>query len=87
MTGTLSPDVLYAISVIERVGSVLSLIGCVFIIITFTASTAFRKPINRLVFYASFGNMLTNVATLIARAYTDSLNSAGCQLQGFLVQQ
>jgi len=87
MPTPLSPGVLYAISVIERIGSVFSLLGCVFIIVTFTASTAFRKPINRLVFYASFGNMLTNVATLIARAYTDSVNSAGCQLQGFLIQQ
>ncbi|KAI1812231.1 family A G protein-coupled receptor-like protein [Poronia punctata] len=87
MPTPLTPGVLRAITTIERVGSVFSLLGCVFIIVTFTTSTAFHKPINRLVFYASFGNMLTNVATLIARAYVGHPDSAGCQLQGFLIQQ
>ncbi|KAI1124805.1 G-protein coupled receptor [Nemania abortiva] len=79
--------VVNAISIIERVGSVLSVTGCIFIIVTFLSSSAFRKPINRLVFYASFGNLLVNVGTLIARAYVDQENSVGCQLQGFLIQQ
>lgn len=39
--------------VIERICSVFSLVGCIFIIITFCASRSFHKPINRLVFYAS----------------------------------
>ncbi|KAI0552542.1 G-protein coupled receptor [Xylaria curta] len=79
--------VLHAISIIERVGSIFSLIGCLFIIITFVSSSAFRKPINRLMFYASFGNMLVNVGTLIARAYVAKQDSVGCQLQAFLIQQ
>ncbi|KAI1423750.1 G-protein coupled receptor [Xylaria sp. FL1777] len=82
-----SMGALRAITIIERVGSVLSLLGCIFIIITFLTSSAFRKPINRLVFYASFGNMAVNVGTLIARAYVDDENSVGCQIQGFLIQQ
>ena len=41
---------------------------------------------NRLVFLATFGNMLTNVATLMTRSYTGSLNSFGCQFQAFLIQ-
>jgi hypothetical protein len=77
---------LNAISVIERVCSVFSLLGCVFIIATFCLSRAFHKPINRLVFYASFGNLMTNVATLMARTYVGDTNSAGCQFQGFLIQ-
>ncbi|KAI0124372.1 G-protein coupled receptor [Xylariales sp. AK1849] len=77
---------LEAISTIERVCSVLSLLGCVFIIFSFSTSKAFHKPINRLVFYASFGNMMTNVATLIAREYLESEDSVGCQFQAFLVQ-
>lgn len=81
------PSVLRAITVIERTGSVFSLIGCLFIIFTFLGSSAFRKPINRLMFYASFGNMLVNVGTLIARAYVDRQNSVGCQLQAFLIQE
>ncbi|KAI8627713.1 family A G protein-coupled receptor-like protein [Xylariaceae sp. FL1651] len=87
MPTELSPGVLHAISVIERIGSVFSLLGCLFIIVTFLASSLFHKPINRLVFYASFGNMLANVGTLIARAYVHDINSFGCQFQGFLIQQ
>ena len=73
-------------SVIERVCSVFSLLGCVFIIVTFSTKKYFHKPINRLVFYASFGNMMTNVATLMARSYLENINSAGCQFQAFLIQ-
>lgn len=73
-------------STIERACSVFSLLGCLFIIVTFTMSKAFHKPINRLVFYASFGNAITNVATIIARSYIGDPSSAGCQTQAFLIQ-
>ncbi|KAF4582972.1 G-protein coupled receptor [Ophiocordyceps camponoti-floridani] len=76
----------HAISVIERACSVLSLLGCIFTIVTFCSSRAFHKPINRLVFYASFGNMLTNVGTLMSNAYLGELDSFGCQFQSFLIQ-
>ncbi|KAM0813704.1 putative G-protein coupled receptor [Seiridium cardinale] len=85
-TGTLDIHQESAISSLERAGSVLSILGCVFIIFTFSISKAFHKPINRLVFYASFGNMMTNVATLIAREFIFLRDSAGCQFQAFLVQ-
>jgi hypothetical protein len=75
-----------ALSIIERAGSVFSLLGCLFIIVTFCCSKAFHKPINRLVFYASFGNMMTNVGTLMARGYIGMPNSVGCQFQAFLIQ-
>lgn len=81
-----STSQLDAFSTIERVGSVLSLLGCVFIIATFCSSKAFHKPINRLMFYASFGNLMTTVATLIARSYIGDTSSAGCQFQAFLIQ-
>lgn len=74
------------ISTIERVGSALSLLGCLFIILTFCYSEAFRKPINRLVFYASFGNMMTVIGTLMARTYIGRIDSFGCQFQAFLIQ-
>ena len=61
-----TPAELEAFSAVERAGSVLSLIGCLFIITTFCSSKAFHKPINRLIFYATFGNLMTNVATLMA---------------------
>jgi RsiW-degrading membrane proteinase PrsW (M82 family) len=77
---------LNAFSIIERACSVFSLLGCVFIIATFCLSKAFHKPINRLVFYASFGNLMTNVATLMARSYISDSLSPGCQFQAFLIQ-
>lgn len=85
-SATKTPGELLALSLIERVCSVLSLLGCIFIIVTFALSSAFRKPINRLVFYASIGNMLCNVGTLMSTSYIDSPNSIGCQAQGFLIQ-
>ncbi|KAM7208812.1 hypothetical protein V8F20_000975 [Naviculisporaceae sp. PSN 640] len=74
------------ISTVERSCSVFSLLGCIFIIGTFCLDKAFRKPINRLVFYASFGNLMTNVATLMARSFIDTPGSAGCQFQAFMIQ-
>lgn len=76
-----------AIVILERVTSILSLMGCFFIMGTFISSTAFRKPINRLLFYASFGNVLLNAGSLIARDYVGNENSVGCQLQAFIIQQ
>ncbi|KAK4199901.1 putative G-protein coupled receptor 157 [Triangularia verruculosa] len=73
-------------SIIERTCSVFSLLGSVLVITTFCASKAFHKPINRLVFYASFGNLMTNAATLMARSFVNDPNSGGCQFQGFLIQ-
>ncbi|KAL1912365.1 hypothetical protein Sste5344_001806 [Sporothrix stenoceras] len=50
----LPESTLNGFSIVERVCSVLSLLGCIIIIGTFSASKSFHKPINRLVFYASF---------------------------------
>ncbi|KAL7899052.1 hypothetical protein HDV63DRAFT_76818 [Trichoderma sp. SZMC 28014] len=86
MSDGLTQHQLNLISDIERVCSVISLLGCVFVVVTFCCSSSFHKPINRLVFYASFGNMMTNVGTLMSRSYLSSPNSPGCQLQGFLIQ-
>jgi hypothetical protein len=82
----LTDSELEAIVIIERVGSSLSLIGCAWIVVTFLSSTAFRKPINRLVFYASVGNILVNIGTLMSRSVLGDPNSALCQLQAFLIQ-
>lgn len=71
---------------LERTCSVISLLGCFFIIITFLTTTAFRKPINRLVFYASIGNLFTNMGTLISRSALSKPNSHLCQFQAFLIQ-
>ncbi|KAI5462041.1 hypothetical protein BGZ63DRAFT_453289 [Mariannaea sp. PMI_226] len=74
------------LSTIERVGSCFSLLGCCFIISTFCFSKAFHKPINRLVFYASIGNLIVTVGTLIGTTYIEHIDSAGCQMQAFMIQ-
>ncbi|KAI5780202.1 hypothetical protein DFH27DRAFT_360454 [Peziza echinospora] len=73
-----------------RVGSVFSLMGAGFIILTFCVSPEFHKPINRLAFFAAFGNILTNVATLISqdgiKAYHENPSSGVCKMQAMLIQ-
>ncbi|KAK5662475.1 hypothetical protein OQA88_8386 [Cercophora sp. LCS_1] len=83
----LTEQELDAVVAIERICSVFSLMGCLLVIVTFSCSAAFRqRAINRMVFFATFGNMFTNVATLMTRSYTQSVDSFGCQLQSFLIQ-
>jgi hypothetical protein len=86
MSGLSDQDV-SSIIAIERACSTLSLMGCVFVLVTFSVSDAFRqRAINRMVFYATFGNMLTNVGTLMTTSYINNVDSFGCQFQGFLIQ-
>ncbi|KAI9817898.1 MAG: hypothetical protein M1827_001017 [Pycnora praestabilis] len=85
--GGLTEEQLYSIAVTERIVSFFSISGTLFIITTFLSSSMFDKAINRLVFYAAWGNLLANVATLISINGIDAgPHSALCQFQGFLVQ-
>ncbi|CAI7658938.1 unnamed protein product [Penicillium pancosmium] len=82
-----SEEQLFAISVTERTCSAISITGTFVIVATFIGSRAFRKPINRLVFYASWGNLMANVATLISQdGIHAGLGSPLCQMQAFLIQ-
>ncbi|KAJ5183182.1 hypothetical protein N7492_000798 [Penicillium capsulatum] len=82
-----SPRQLFAISVTERVCSAVSLLGTFVIVATFIGSHSFRKPINRLVFYASWGNIMANIATLISQSGIHArVGSSLCQFQAFLIQ-
>ena len=78
---------MYAIQATERISSVLSLLGAAFVILTFTFNKNFHKPINRLVFYACFGNVMANIGTIISTS-GEILGSDSklCQFQGFLLQ-
>ena len=78
---------MYAVEITEKVGSVFSLLGAAFIITTFLSDKSFHKPINRLVFFAAWGNIMSNVATLISTSGI-RLGSHGslCQFQAFLIQ-
>lgn len=67
--------------------SVISLFATMFIFVTFVTFDFFRKPRNRLVFWASLGNAMTNVATLVSvSGIAAGPRSALCQFQGFLLQ-
>ena len=54
-----SPGLHDTINMIERICSIPSVIGCVFIITTFCLSERFQKPINRLAFFAIMSNKQT----------------------------
>lgn len=83
----LTSEQLRAISIAERVGGSFSLLGCVFIVITYCASASFRRPVNRLIFYASFGNIFSAVASLISRdGVSRGPDSALCLAQAFFIQ-
>lgn len=84
---TLPPDEAHAIETAERVASVFSVIGAAFVIFTFLRDRRFRKAINRLVFFASWGNLFANVATLISReGIKIGADGPLCQFQAFLIQ-
>ncbi|KIV97814.1 hypothetical protein PV10_01520 [Exophiala mesophila] len=75
------------LEIVERVASTFSLLGTAFIVTTFILDSNFRKPINRLVFFATWGNLLANVGTLISRsAIHMGSTSPLCQAQSFLIQ-
>lgn len=75
------------LQITARIASCFSLLGCTFICVTFICSTSFRRPFNRLVFYTSWGNLFSGVATLMSQAGIEAgANSTACQFQGFLIQ-
>ncbi|EPS43955.1 hypothetical protein H072_2194 [Dactylellina haptotyla CBS 200.50] len=83
----LTPSEVGTIEAIQRMSSVLSILGASFIIITFILSPRFHKPINRLAFYAAIANILSTVATTIARAGPAAgVGSALCNMQGLFIQ-
>jgi hypothetical protein len=75
------------IEIAERTTSVVSLVGSLFIITTFTFFPTFRKPINRLIMYASLGNVLCNIATLVSITGLEFGEAHPlCKFQSFLIQ-
>ncbi|KAL1977102.1 hypothetical protein VTN31DRAFT_3384 [Thermomyces dupontii] len=84
---TFSPRQFTAIVSAERASSLVSLAGTTFVLSTFFSSQSFRKPINRLVLLATWGNIMANVATLVSRSGIErGERSALCQFQAFLIQ-
>jgi len=84
---SLSAGQIQALQITEKVGSCFSLVGALFIITTFLFDKGFRKPIHRIFFYASWGNILANVATLISMSgITRGPDGPLCQFQALLIQ-
>jgi hypothetical protein len=78
---------MHAVKITERVCSVFSLLRTAFIITTFLSDKSFHKPINRLVFFAIWGNIMSNVATLISTSGIRlGPNGSLYQFQAFLIQ-
>ncbi|KAG8630058.1 hypothetical protein KVT40_001677 [Elsinoe batatas] len=85
--GSLTPGQLQAITVTERVNSAISVASIIFIAVTYLTLPGFNKPINRLIFFAGFGNLGTCIAALIADAGPlAGQESSVCQAQAFIVQ-
>ena len=76
-----------ALEVTERIMTSCSMLGAAFIFTTFALRPEFHKPVNRLIVFASCGNVLANIATMISTAgnYAGA-DSALCQTQGFFIQ-
>ena len=73
--------------VTERIGAVLSIFAIAFIVLTYSLASGFCKPINRLIFYTSWGNLGVCLVALISENGPEAgQNSPLCQIQGFLVQ-
>jgi len=71
----------------ERINSAFSLAGIFFVMGTYGFSRYFDKPINRLIFFASFGNLGSDIAAIMSdRGPAAGATSATCQVQAFLVQ-
>ncbi|OBT78740.1 hypothetical protein VF21_02635, partial [Pseudogymnoascus sp. 05NY08] len=84
---SLTEDQLFAVSIAERVSSAVSLCCASTAVLTFLLRKAFRTPINRLIVYALYGNILLNIATLISLSGPQhGARSPLCQFQAFLIQ-
>ena len=87
MSASLTEGQTRALVIAERVTSFFSLVGIAFVLSTFAFSDRFRKPINRLIFFASFGNLGMNIATLVSENGPAAGQASNiCQLQAFLIQ-
>ncbi|GME34570.1 putative g-protein coupled receptor protein [Neofusicoccum parvum] len=73
---------------VSRAASTLSIASTVFVVATFAAFPCFRKPINRLIIYASIGNVLLNVGSIISVSGTPARGASSdlCRFQGFFMQ-
>lgn len=85
--GNLSPAQLSALTITERVVSGLSLLGFLLVVYTYLFCEGFKKPVNRLIFYAAWSNLGSTIAGFISRdGNSAGRDSALCQVSAFLFQ-
>jgi hypothetical protein len=80
---------LRGVEVATRTSSVVSILGSLFIISSYLYFPYFRRPTTRLIFYATWGNIITNAATLVSVSAIPTVPSSAstlCQGQSFLIQ-
>ena len=83
----LSEDQKWAISVVERVSSSVSLLSVLFVLLTYLFFPGFNKPINRQIFYATWSNLGICFAGLISvNGFLEGVDTPLCRFQAFLVQ-
>jgi hypothetical protein len=80
---------LRGVEVATCTSSVVSILGSLFIISSYLCLAYIRRPTTRLIFYATWGNIVTNAATLVSVSAVPA-GSVGastlCQAQSFLIQ-
>jgi Leucine-rich repeat (LRR) protein len=88
LPSTFTMEEMHVVEIVERTMSPISILGSLFVLISFlTCPSLNQKSVNRLIFYASWGNMMSNVATLISvSGLRAGVKSGLCQAQGFLIQ-
>lgn len=75
------------IQVAERIGASLSLVGVVFVIVTYALFKKVRNVSNTFIFYASVANVGASIACLIGYdGIEKGDDSALCQAQAFLLE-
>ncbi|KAM3070488.1 hypothetical protein ACMFMG_010311 [Clarireedia jacksonii] len=72
--------------IVARVTSSISACASLLVIVHWICSRSSEKPVNRLIFLATLGNMVSNVATFVSRAALVDSNGPLCQVQAFLIQ-
>lgn len=79
---------LLVVEIVERLMSAISILASLFVLISYVYfSSLNQKSVNRLIFYATWGNLMSNIATLISvSGLKAGVHSPLCQVQGFFIQ-
>ncbi|KMU84563.1 hypothetical protein CIHG_02347 [Coccidioides immitis H538.4] len=83
----LSLSQLLSLQAAVRATASVSLLACLLVITSYAFSTLFHTPLNRLIFYATWGNLLAHVAELIAWSGPRAgITSSLCKFQAFFIE-